>query len=98
MRPISTRERLHELHRAQPVRRLRSAHLRDDGPGLVHHHRSAPGRGTLWLAATYLASGAVRLRRLHHRPVVLCPHHRRELIMTITEVTPIRAKAADEPG
>src|SRR6516164_7147142 len=98
MRLISMQEASHELHRGQPVRRLCRAHLSDDGGGLGHHDRTASDRHPLRLAAIRLASGAVRVRRLHHRSVVLDSHYRMELVMTVTEVIPKRGKAADTPG
>src|SRR5262249_15535519 len=62
------------------------------------HARTAPDRHPFRLAAMRLASGAVRVRRLHHRPVLVDPHRRPELVMTVTEVTPKRGKAADAPS
>ena len=91
----STRERPHEVRRDRPVRCLRCADLAHYGRRLVRHDRTAPRRQPLRLAAIRLASGSVRVCRVHHRSLVLDPDHRRaELVMTATEVASKRGKTA----
>ena len=54
-------------------------------------------RQPLRLAAIRLASGSVRVRRVHRRSLDLGTARRAEVIMTITEVTAKRSNSADEP-
>jgi Fusaric acid resistance protein family len=63
----STWERSHEVDRDQRVRCLRCAHLAADARSLARHHSTAPDRQPLRAAAIRLASGAVRVCRVHHR-------------------------------
>src|ERR1700676_5525465 len=93
---ISTRERPHELGRCRPVRCLCCAHLGDDGRSLARDDRAAAGSQPLRPAAARLASGAVRVRPLHHHSLVLGPHRRAELVMTIAEVTSKHSEPADD--
>ena len=54
-------------------------------------------RQPIRLAAIRLASGSVRVCRVHHRSLVLDPARRAEVVMTITEVTAKRSNSADDP-
>ena len=76
-----------------PVWRLRCANLAHDDRGLARHNCVAPGRRPLRFASIRLASGSVRVCRLHHRSLVLDPGRRAaRLIMTLTEVTSKRGR------
>src|SRR5258707_3495954 len=82
---ISTRERPYEVCRNQPAGRLRCPDLAADGGGVARHDGPAQDRGPNRLAGPRLASGAVRVRGVHHRAVLTCPRH-----FTLSSPCPIK--------
>src|SRR5689334_14902067 len=91
------RERAHELYRDQPPWRIRRADLAHDDRRLVRDDRLAPSRQPVRPAAIRLASGPLRVRRVHRRSLELDTVRRAEMVMTMTEVTAKRSNSADEP-
>jgi uncharacterized membrane protein YccC len=73
MPSISTGERCDEVHRHQPLRRLRRADLGDNGGCVADRDRAASGRDAVPLVAAGLAPGTVCIRDLHNRAIVHRP-------------------------
>src|SRR5690349_9394542 len=76
MPPISRPESPGEVHRNQPVRRLRCTDVVDDGRCMGGHDRAAALRRPFWLAALCLAPLLVRVRRLYDHTFLDSPRHR----------------------
>src|SRR5207253_748067 len=81
----STQERLVEVRRDRPLRRLRGADLAPDGCGVAHHHHFASSRQPLRIAPAGLAPGAVLVRRLRDRVVVDSARHGSLIVMADAE-------------
>src|ERR1700761_8388136 len=92
----SMKERLREICRDKPVRRLRRLDLAHDGRRMAGYDRAAAGRESLSPPQLCLASGSVHFFCIHHRSLILDPDRgASRLIMTVTEVT---SKISERPG
>jgi biotin/lipoyl-binding protein len=66
------------------------------GGCLARHDRTAKGRWPFWLAALRLASGTVRVCRLHNHSVVLGFTYHAECSVTVAEIAPKGRKRAHD--
>src|SRR6266853_4576635 len=92
----SMKEHSREVCRVKPVRRLCRLDLARGGRRMACYDRATADRESLWPPQSGLASGSVRLFRLHHRSLILDPDRvASRLTMTITEVT---SKIGERPA
>src|SRR6266852_5758407 len=92
----SMKEHSREVCRGKPVRRLCRLDLARGGRRMSCSDRATADRESLWPPQSGLASGSVRLFRLHHRSLILDPDRvASRLSMTITEVT---SKIGERPA
>src|SRR6266851_805886 len=92
----SMKEHSREVCRGKPVRRLCRLDLARGGRRMACYDRATADRESLWPPQSGLASGSVRLFRLHHRSLILDPDRvASRLTMTITEVT---SKIGERPA
>src|SRR5713226_4669110 len=92
----SMKEHSREVCRGKPVRRLCRLDLALGGRRMTYNEHAAADRESLWPPQSGLASGAVRLFRLHHHSLILDPDRvASRLTMTITEVT---SKIGERPA
>src|ERR1700680_595514 len=72
MPSISMQERPGEVHRNQPVRRLRRTDLDNEVGGVADQDRAAPGGGASRPVAARLAPASVCVRGLHDPALIYC--------------------------